>query len=67
MSEVVVGIKVYECCNGECGWKGEKKYCVTFKHGPEYLMCPECHETVEECLVSHKNNETKGMIDGMPV
>jgi hypothetical protein len=39
---------MFECINTECGWKGEKKDCLTWKHGPEYLMCPECNEHVEE-------------------
>ena len=39
--------KTYECVNADCGWTGQWKDCLTFKHGPEYLMCPECNEHVE--------------------
>lgn len=39
---------IYECINEAYGWSGKKINCLTFKHDQEYLLCPECHEHVEE-------------------
>jgi hypothetical protein len=36
-----------DCCNKECAWTGYSTDCVTFKHEPTYMMCPECYEVVE--------------------
>ncbi len=36
-----------DCNNPDCGWTGMASRCVTPKHVPEELLCPECHETVE--------------------
>lgn len=36
-----------DCCNEECGWTGLSNNCVTPKHDPEKLLCPECSEVVE--------------------
>ena len=38
----------YECISDKCNWKGEKAKCSILKHDPTYLLCPECHEHVEE-------------------
>ena len=35
------------CCNSECNWEGEISECVHQPHS-EQLLCPECHEVVEE-------------------
>ncbi len=40
--------KLFNCINRKCNWYGNKEYCVTFKHNTDYLLCPECHEHVEE-------------------
>ena len=34
-------------CSGECGWFGLASECHTFKHDKNFLMCPECHDSVE--------------------
>ena len=36
------------CCNENCGWSGTAYRCVTPKHEPTYLLCPECREVVEK-------------------
>lgn len=36
-----------ECNAAACGWRGAATDCVTPKHVPEMLLCPECHETTE--------------------
>lgn len=36
-----------ECNNPDCGWVGPVAECVTPKHIPEMILCPECHETTE--------------------
>lgn len=35
-----------ECMNEECGWSGDVVDTVHFKHSPDWLLCPECHENV---------------------
>jgi hypothetical protein len=41
---------IFECINSDCGWKGKKSDCAKFKNDPDYLMCPECNDSVEENL-----------------
>jgi hypothetical protein len=36
-----------DCCSDECGWTGLSSQCVTFKHWPGEILCPECREVVE--------------------
>lgn len=38
---------IFICNNIECGWDGDRDDCVHPKHEPNYLLCPECGETVE--------------------
>jgi len=36
-----------DCCNENCAWSGLSSACVTPKHEPHHLLCPECYEVVE--------------------
>lgn len=36
-----------ECCNADCGWKGDVAETVTMKHGFPAALCPRCHEVTE--------------------
>jgi hypothetical protein len=41
-------MKVYICNDMRCGWDGGHEDLVHPKHDPSTLLCPECHETVED-------------------
>ncbi|MBU9174020.1 hypothetical protein [Burkholderia gladioli] len=36
-----------ECCNADCGWKGDVAETITMKHGFPAALCPRCHEVTE--------------------
>ena len=36
-----------DCCSPDCDWTGYSIDCVTPKHEPDKLLCPECYEVVE--------------------
>lgn len=38
---------VVDCCNEKCAWSGLASDCVTPKHEPDHLLCPECYKVVE--------------------
>lgn len=37
----------YECNNSECNWKGPRSELCHPKHAPDFVLCPQCKETVE--------------------
>ena len=45
------------CCNPDCGWIGEEKDCLDWKHPTGARLCPECHEVTEQLYEEMQNAE----------
>ena len=41
-----IGDRWYVCNNDECVWAGRLENTVHPKHETEWVLCPECHETL---------------------